>query len=70
MACEKCFKRNCSGSCSSKGVISRDNSFTNSSEGRDGEDAYEAYVRKGGELSWEEWVELSTSNVYNEDNWD
>lgn len=59
MGCNKCYRRNCNGGphCGSS-IISRENSFSNNSIGRDGESAYEAYVRLGGTLSEEEWAFL------------
>lgn len=75
MGCNKCYRRNCNGgpSCGAS-TISRENSFSNNSTGRDGEDAYEAYVRAKealGEipLSYNEWALINESNVYNEDTW-
>lgn len=75
MGCNKCYRRNCNGGpgCGSS-IISRENSFSNNSTGRDGEDAYEAYVRvteAAGDVpfSYEEWAVLRESNVYEEDNW-
>lgn len=76
MACQYCHRRNCSGGPTCKsGVISRDNTFTNNSEGRDGESAYAAYVRAKealGEipLSYNDWALYAESNIYNEDNWE
>ncbi len=75
MGCHKCHRRNCTGGpdCGSSN-ITRENNFSNTSEGRDGEDAYLAYVRvteAKGEIpfSYEEWALLNESNVYEEDNW-
>lgn len=58
MVCKYCHKRNCSGgnSCQ-KSIITRDNTFINNSEGRDGESAYEIAVRWGFEGTEQEWLD-------------
>lgn len=66
--CNKCYKGSCRGSCG-KPVVSRQVRIENNSIGRDGESAYEAYIRLGGTLTEQEWAFLSESNVYEEDNW-
>lgn len=81
MACSRCQQLNCNGgcikspfnkSCSQDSIISRNNSFENKSEGRDGESAYKIYVREGGTLTEEEWLESLKGNSYipiNSDNY-
>lgn len=69
MACNICYNYSCNGTCSTDPTISRQVRIENNSIGRDGESAYETYVRLGGTLSEAEWSALNTSNVYSEDNW-
>lgn len=58
MACQYCHRRNCSGGPTCKsGTITRDNTFTNSSEGRDGESAYQIAVRYGFDGTEQEWLD-------------
>lgn len=66
--CNKCNNNRCTGSYGKKS-ITRQIRINNSSIGRDGESAYEAYVRLGGTLTEQEWAFLNESNVYEEDNW-
>lgn len=68
MACNKCYNHSCDGSCGQP-EITRQVRIENNSIGRDGESAYEAYVRNGGTLTYEEWALMVESNTYNEDNW-
>lgn len=68
MACNKCYNYSCNGGCK-KSEITRQISIENNSIGRDGESAYEAYVRLGGTLTEEEWTDLQLMNTYGQDNW-
>ena len=68
MACNKCYNHSCNGSCGQP-TISRQIRIENDSIGRDGESAYETYVRLGGTLTIEEWSELNINNSYATDNW-
>lgn len=65
--CNKCYNNSCNGSCNRS--VTRQIRLQNNSIGRDGESAYEAYVRLGGTLTEQEWAFLNESNVYEEDNW-
>lgn len=56
MACNKCYRGSCSGSCGNPSV-SRQIRLQNNSIGRDGESAYETYLRMGGTLTEAEWLE-------------
>ena len=64
----KCYNSSCNGSCG-KPIVSRQVRIENNSIGRDGESAYEAYVRNGGTLTEQEWLELQVNNSYSTDNW-
>lgn len=68
VTCNKCYNHSCNGSCGQP-EITRQVRIENNSIGRDGESAYEAYVRNGGTLTEEEWALMVESNTYNEDNW-
>lgn len=68
MACNICYNHSCNGGCKSSD-ITRQVRIENNSIGRDGESAYETYVRLGGTLTEAEWSALSTQNVYSEDTW-
>lgn len=68
MACNKCYNHSCNGSCG-KTSVTRQIRIENDSIGRDGESAYEAYVRLGGTLTEEEWLLLMISQTYTEYNW-
>lgn len=56
MACNICYNHSCNGGCKSSD-ITRQIRIENNSIGRDGESAYEAYVRNGGTLTEDEWLE-------------
>lgn len=66
MACNKCYNKSCNGKCNS---ITRQIRLQNNSIGRDGESAYETYVRLGGTLSEKDWSDLNINNNYSTDNW-
>lgn len=55
MACNICYNYSCNGGCKSSD-ITRQIRIENNSIGRDGESAYEIYVREGGTLTEEEWL--------------
>lgn len=67
MGCNKCYNHTCNGNC--KTDITRQIRIENNSIGKDGESAYEAYVRNGGTLSYSEWALLIESDIYKIDNW-
>lgn len=52
--CNKCNKTNCNGYC--KKEVTRQIRLENNSIGRDGESAYDTYIRKGGTLSESDWL--------------
>lgn len=66
--CNKCYQGSCNGGCLKTGVT-RQIILENNSEGRDGESAYETYVRLGGTLTEQEWSELNINNSYTIDEW-
>ena len=68
MACNKCYNNSCNGSCD-KSTVTRQVRIENNSVGRDGESAYEAYVRNGGTMTYEEWSLSAEGNFYKTDNW-
>lgn len=77
MACSRCQQLNCTGGCIKSPInspctsdgITRNNSFENKSEGRDGESAYQLAVRKGFTGTEDEFNALNLSNSYVEFNW-
>lgn len=68
MACNICYNHSCNGKCKSSD-ITRQVRIENNSIGRDGESAYEAYVRNGGTMTEEEWALSNNSNVYAKYDW-
>ena len=63
--CVQCSNDSCSGGCS----VTRQITSENNSLGRDGESAYEAYVRLGGTLTEAEWTALNINSSYSEFDW-
>lgn len=59
--CNKCS--NCG--CSDQGSVTRQINIINDSIGRDGESAYEIYVRLGGTLTEEEYADLPIPSFSN-----
>lgn len=55
--------------CSSNSIVSKQVVLNNNTIGRDGEDAYDAYVRAGGTQTFEEWALSNETNKYGTDNW-
>lgn len=70
MACNKCYNNSCNGSCN-KSSISRQIRLQNNSIGRDGESAYETYVRTTTDdpiLTEQEWSDRNINHTYAEFN--
>lgn len=65
MACSKCNRQSCSGNCVTNKIIKSENK----SIGKDGEDAYDAYVRAGGTMTKEQWALSTNSNIYSKFDW-
>lgn len=49
--------------------VARNITINNKTIGRDGEDAYDAYVRAGGTLTKDEWALSPNSNIYSKYDW-
>lgn len=71
MACNKCYNNSCNGSCS-KSSISRQIRLQNNSIGRDGESAYETYIRTTTDdpiLTEEQWAASNQQSLYTNTEW-
>lgn len=63
--CSNCNNNSCDGGC----TITRQITNVNNSIGRDGESAYQTYIRLGGTLTEAEWTAININSSYSEYNW-